>query len=28
LFKNNCEHFCNWCRSNQHRSRQVERWGP
>jgi hypothetical protein len=24
LLKNNCEHFCNWCRSGENRSLQVE----
>jgi hypothetical protein len=28
LFQNNCEHFCNWCRSGAAVSRQVERWLP
>ena len=27
LLTNNCEHFCNWCISGQHRSAQVERFG-
>ena len=26
LFQNNCEHFCNWCRSGRASSRQVDRW--
>ena len=26
LLSNNCEHFCNWCISGQHRSEQVERF--
>jgi hypothetical protein len=24
LLRNNCEHFCNWCGSGEHRSFQVE----
>jgi hypothetical protein len=28
LLTNNCEHFCNWCRSGVHRSEQVERRLP
>jgi hypothetical protein len=25
LLRNNCEHFCEWCLQDEHRSRQVER---
>jgi len=25
LFSNNCEHFCEWCLRDEHRSYQVER---
>ena len=25
LFRNNCEHFCNWCQLGESRSSQVER---
>lgn len=28
LFQNNCEHFCNWCRSGRSSSTQVRRWFP
>ena len=28
LLTNNCEHFCNWCRSGVSRSQQVERRLP
>lgn len=28
IFRNNCEHFCNWCRAGEQRSEQIEslRW--
>ena len=26
VLRNNCEHFCNWCRSGRAASRQVDRW--
>jgi hypothetical protein len=26
LLTNNCEHFCEWCLSGEHRSHQVEAW--
>ena len=24
VIRNNCEHFCNWCQSGEHRSSQVD----
>ncbi len=27
IFRNNCEHFCNWCRAGEQRSEQIESLG-